>query len=360
MSKHTADDEDDVGTIPLVRYTMPTDPAELAALTGFLILPRIRGIKYAVDGFKAKCEGIDLAHGTEFAKLVERPSDEEAFKRVVATFGTSQARLEQVKLPAKDLRIKYSWCQREQNGEDVSSLARAWIEFRRAAVGSTSGTVHYSTDVDGCPLPAEAQADFASRFLGHRLTMNTADMRVFVAEVMQRLGAKNLGKNIWFAPVGANLAAFAAVVDAINTAAGYSAVVLFEIAKTGHNATMGKTIVAEMFKTEMDDLATSLGEYEADLAAYEADPKGNKMRYRSRARKGLAELQAMQENVGLYAELLQDQADVAVKKVEAMRAKWRNLFNHALIAAEEYDEALVFNSDNKRPYVGPTESFEDD
>jgi len=337
---------------------MPTDPAELAALTGFLILPRIRGIRYSVDGFKAKCADIDAAHGTEFAALVARPSDEEAFKRVVATFGTSQARLEQVKLPAKDLRIKYSWCQREQHGEDVSALAKAWIEFRRDAAGSSKGTVHVSTDADGCPLPLEAKVEFLTRFNGHQLTMNTADMRVFVSQVMNRLGAKNLGKNIWFAPVGANLAAFAAIVDAINTAAGYSAVVLFEIAKTSHNATMGKTIVAEMFASEMEEMMQALSEYKADLALYESDPKAHKMRYRSRARKGLTDLKDMQENLSLYAELLQDQADVALRKVEKMRGEWRTTFNHALIAADEYEEALEFNADNKRPYVGPTEKLD--
>jgi hypothetical protein len=44
--------------------------------------------------------------------------------------------------------------------------------------------------------------------------------------------------------------------------------------------------------------------------------------------------------------------------VEKMRGEWRTTFNHALIAADEYEEALEFNADNKRPYVGPTEKLD--
>lgn len=344
--------EDQEVQVPLVRYEMPTDPVELAALTGFLILPRIRGIKYSVDTFAQKCAEVDAAHGTNFAGLVSRPSDEEAFKRAVQGYGTAVARLEQVKLPAADPRVKYSWCKKEQSGEDVSAMARAWIEFRRAAKGSTSGTIAYSKEADGCPLPLEVAGDFLGRFNAHLVTMNTADMRVFVSEVLARLGGKNLGKNIWFAPVGTRLGAFSAVINIINTAAGYSAVVLFEITKTGHNATMGKAVVSELFAKELEEATAGLEEYKADLALYEQDPKAHKMRFRSRAKKSIADLSQMLETVELYGDLLEEQVVNARKKVEKLRANWRTSFNAALVAAECFEEALHFNADNKRPFAG--------
>lgn len=341
-SNEVEEDEDEGGApkIPLVPWRY--DTANLAAMSGVLLIPRVSNFRVAVGAFRKVIDAVDLTHGTKLLELVPHAiADDEAFQRTAQHFRYGSGTLLKVPMPA-NRNPRYTWAESvlDHSTEMVSMRPQAWLEFVRDSKDKHTGTVGYSTAASGYPMPADVAQEFTDSFNRNCLTFGTADCRTIVAAILGRLAAKLIGRNIWFIPaVDKDLLVFQDVLNAINELAEYTALVAFEIMKTPQNDTVAKGVITEVFARQMKEAQTAVDEYMADLAAYNADPVNNRMRYKARATRGINEINLLVKEAELYASVMGLVGEDAIKKAATLQRQWETLFATTLVRDGKFVEA---------------------
>jgi hypothetical protein len=325
------EDENDNLVLPLVPWVY--DPNNQNTLAGVLLVPRVNNFRVTIPQFRNAIDTIDATHNEKFLDHVPHViADDEAFARTAQHFRHNNGSLLRVPQPAHR-NPRYTWATQVVDAatEMVSMQGLAWLEFRRDQKNKPSGTVYYSTQADGFPMPGSVSTEFETSFDRNKRTFGTSDCRTMLAAMLNDLSAKLIGRNIWFIPATSKLAVFADLMNAINALAGHNALVVFEIAKTQQNNTVARQVITEVFKRQLDESVTAVNEYLQDMQAYTADPKNNKMRYKSRASRNLKEVNALITQAKLYADVMGEMAQDALQQATKLRETWQEQYTKALI-----------------------------
>lgn len=336
--KKEEDDDENGFVLPLVRWVY--DPANQANLSGVLLIPRVSNFRVTISQFRRAIDAIDAKHNTRFLDHVPHViADEEAFNRTAQHFRHNGGSLLRVPQPASR-NPRYTWAAQVVDAvtEMVSMQGRAWLEFRRDSTQKSSGVVYYSSAADsGYAMPPAVSAEFESDYNRNKLTFGTSDCRTMVSAMLKELAAKSIGRNIWFIPAMAKLEVFADLMNAINGLAGYTALVVFEIAKTTQNNEVAKQVITEVFKRHLTESEEAINEYIADMHKYTLDPQNNKMRYVSRAKRNLAEINTLLSQAQLYADVMADVAESALEKARNLQHQWQTKYTTALLRDGNFD-----------------------
>lgn len=346
-SQDRTHDEEDDGAVPLPLVEWQYDPtAGSAGLAGVLLVPRIVGFRQPIASVQRLFDGIDLHHRSKLAAHVPLLiPDDEAFMRTAQHFRRDGGSLLRVPMPA-NRNPRYTWAATvlDIKTEMVSLTGQAWLEFQRHPKDRRVGTVYYSTAADGHIMPADIVTEFDATYERNKATLGTADARVILAAVLREIGAKMIGRNIWFIPAASGkLGLFADVMNGLNRLAGYSALVVFEITKTAQNDAVTQNVITEVFKRQLEEAQTAVNEYIVDIKAYNVDPKANKMRYKSRATRGFSEINVLVAEAEMYASIMGQMANDAVQKARELQNIWSAMYQGALIRDGQVGEANLIN-----------------
>ncbi len=334
-----SDEEDEGLVLPLVPWVF--DPANIGNLSGVLLIPRVSNFRVPIAEFRAAIDRVDAAHNTKFLDFVPHViADDEAFSRTCQHFRGNGGTLLRVPQPT-NRNPRYTWAATVVDAatEMVSMEGLAWLEFRRDTKNRSVGTVYYSGAQDGYIMPPDVQTEFDAAFNRNKLTFGTADCRTMVAAMLGQLSAKLIGRNIWFIPATQKLAVFADVMNAVNSMAGHSALVVFEIAKTTQNDAVAQQVITEVFKRQIAEAQQAVRDYIEDVKAYSIDPKNNKMRYKSRATRGFNDINLLVTETQLYASIMGEVAADAAAQAADLQKQWNVLYSTALVRDNDFDGA---------------------
>lgn len=332
-------DEEDT-PLPLVPWDY--DASSTNNSLGVQLLPRVTGFRIPIRSFRHAIEAIDVRHQTLFAALVPHViTDDTAFMRAVKNFRRRGGSFLRDAASARG-NLRYTWAVEAHEEELVSLKGHAWLEYRPVAGAKNVGTVYYSTQADGYVMPDDIVRDFAAAFDRHKQTFDTEDCRVMITQMIVKLGAKSIGRNVWFVPAKSNLALVADLVNAINKLAGYQAILPLEMVGSEMNNKMVGSSITGILKKQLAESRSAMEAYVEDLREMTRDPTG-RMHYKSRATQGYNEISLLLDEVRLYSDVLGMMQDDILKEAAELNRNWNALTSLMYVRSGKFNAAHMLS-----------------